>query len=101
MTLPMRSAAQAATLDVGARKVRILLAIGFVLVTFALLTVLGGLGPMLPAGTASAAEYEYGKKVTICHRTGSEANPLATILVNENALDQHLGHGDTLGPCPG
>ena len=56
----------------------------------------GGAG----VGSATAQEYEYEKKVTICHRTGSETNPRTTIQVSENALDSHLAHGDTLGPCP-
>lgn len=33
-----------------------------------------------------------GKKVTICHNGN-------TISVSENALDAHLKHGDTIGPC--
>ena len=40
------------------------------------------------------------EKVTICHRTGSQKNPFVTITVSRNALDAHLGHGDTLGACP-
>jgi hypothetical protein len=53
------------------------------------------------AGLGSAiAQYEYDAKVTICHRTGSTSNPNETIRVSENAVDAHLAHGDTLGPCP-
>jgi hypothetical protein len=43
---------------------------------------------------AALAEYEYDKKVTICHK-GKE-----TIVVSSSTLDSHLRHGDTLGPCP-
>jgi hypothetical protein len=50
------------------------------------------------AGNASAAQYQYGKKVTICHRTGSGKR--VTITISRNALPAHLRHGDTTGPCP-
>lgn len=36
--------------------------------------------------------------VTICHGTGPQA---VTITVAESALDAHLAHGDTRGPCDG
>jgi ABC-type sugar transport system substrate-binding protein len=49
---------------------------------------------------ASAQEYEYPKKVTICHHTGSQTNPFVNIAVSRNALPAHLAHGDTLGLCP-
>jgi len=42
----------------------------------------------------SAAQSQYGPHhVTICHKGH-------TITVDEHALPAHLGHGDTLGPCP-
>jgi ABC-type sugar transport system substrate-binding protein len=50
--------------------------------------------------SAASNEYQYDKKVTICHHTGSEKNPFVTITVSRNALPAHLAHGDTLGPCP-
>jgi hypothetical protein len=37
-------------------------------------------------------------KVTICHKPNSK-NP-HTITISRSALKAHLGHGDTLGPCP-
>jgi hypothetical protein len=33
-------------------------------------------------------------KVTICHRTGSETNPIVVITISKNALPAHLRHGD-------
>lgn len=82
------------------RGARATLAVLTTLGAFGALTVFGGLGGLVTAGPA-AAQYEYGGKVTVCHRTGSEKNPLATLVVSEDALDRHLGHGDTVGPCPG
>jgi hypothetical protein len=73
---------------------------------FALVLILSALGILAafsafgsPASAASQ-EYEYGKKVTICHHTGSQRNPTVTISVSENAVPAHQAHGDTLGPCP-
>jgi hypothetical protein len=40
-----------------------------------------------------------GGKVTICHNASGK-NP-HTIEVSRSALQSHLDHGDTLGPCPG
>jgi hypothetical protein len=51
-----------------------------------------------PAGVP-AANSQYEKKVTICHRTGSKKNPFRTIRVSRNAVKAHLRHGDALGPC--
>jgi hypothetical protein len=37
-------------------------------------------------------------KVAICHKTGSGNHH--TLTVDRSALQAHLNHGDTLGPCP-
>ena len=58
-----------------------------------MLVALGGLGYASSGGpSATAVEYQYGKKVTICHKG-------KTIRVSVNALKGHRRHGDTLGPC--
>jgi hypothetical protein len=49
--------------------------------------------------SATSAQYPP-SKVTICHHTHSQHNPFVTITVSEHALPAHLGHGDTVGPCP-
>ncbi len=49
---------------------------------------------LTPTPTAGGGE---GDKVTICHKESGK-NP-HTITVSRSALDAHLGHGDTLGPC--
>jgi uncharacterized membrane protein YdbT with pleckstrin-like domain len=45
----------------------------------------------------SSAQAQYGKKVTICHHTGSGKN--VTITISVNALPAHEAHGDTIGAC--
>jgi hypothetical protein len=37
--------------------------------------------------------------VTICHRPPGSPENVQTITVNSNAVQPHLDHGDTLGPC--
>ncbi len=43
--------------------------------------------------------HEVSKKVVVCHQTGSKKNPQKTIEISRNALNAHLAHGDTEGPC--
>jgi hypothetical protein len=53
-----------------------------------------------PAST-QAVTAQYGKKVTICHRSGPKRKSrYHTIRVSRRAVKAHLRHGDGLGPCP-
>lgn len=38
--------------------------------------------------------------VTLCHRPPGNPSAAHTITVGPPAVETHLGHGDTLGPCP-
>ncbi len=59
-----------------------------------MLTAFAALGGVGAAPTAiNAAQGQYGKKVTICHK-GKK-----TITVSKKALPAHLRHGDTIGTC--
>jgi hypothetical protein len=53
-----------------------------------------------PSSAAAAYEYQYGNKVTICHRTDSDRSPAVTISVATSAVPALLAGGDTPGPCP-
>ena len=79
-------------------------AAGAVALTVAALASMGGVGyaaRLVGGSNISAAAAQYPRsKVTICHHTHSQKNPFVTIIVSERALPAHLGHGDTVGPCP-
>jgi hypothetical protein len=52
------------------------------------------------AGTSpSAAQYQYGKTVPICHHTKSKQHPWVDLRINIRAWPGHLQHGDTFGRC--
>ena len=52
---------------------------------------LGGVGAASSA--VNAAQGQYGKKVTICHKGK------VTITISKKALPAHLRHGDVVGTC--
>lgn len=59
--------------------------------TVTVFAALGGVG--VAQSAISAVQYQYGAKVTICHKG-------KTITVSKNAVPAHVRkHGDTLGPC--
>ncbi len=55
----------------------------------------------VPEETTSAqSELACHDKITICHHTGSDANPTLTISISPHAWPAHEKHGDTMGACP-
>ncbi|KGO87937.1 hypothetical protein Q764_12390 [Flavobacterium suncheonense GH29-5 = DSM 17707] len=38
-------------------------------------------------------------KIAICHKTGNTKNPCTSICVDDNAVAEHIAHGDFLGKC--
>ena len=59
--------------------------------TVAMFAALGGAG--IAQDSISAAQYQYGKKTTVCHK-GKKS-----ISIGNPAVPAHLRHGDTVGPC--
>ena len=59
--------------------------------TVAVFAALGGAG--IAQDSISAAQYQYGKKTTVCHK-GKKS-----ISIGNPAVAAHLRHGDTVGPC--
>lgn len=78
---------------------RAAIAVVFALFVLVSLGLVAGVGFADDSASSESYEYGGGKKVTICHHTSSKTNPTVTITVSENALDAHLAHGDTIGPC--
>ena len=63
----------------------------------------GHAGDIIPApagGCPTGPGDSDGKKVSICHATGSDRNPYVLITVNENALKGHGGHAGDIIPAP-
>lgn len=81
------------------RRARTGIGVAFVALAMVVASALAGLG--FASSTPSAAQYQYGKKVVICHHTGSKTHPWVTILIDIHAWPAHLQHGDTLGSCAG
>ena len=69
---------------------RVALAAALAIGTVMLFAALGGVG--VAQSAISAAQYQYGHKVTICHKG-------KTITVAKASLPAHLRHGDTVGTC--
>jgi len=40
-----------------------------------------------------------GEKALVCHKPNSKKGG-HTLSISQSAVPAHLGHGDTLGPCP-
>jgi hypothetical protein len=80
------------------RRARTGVGLAFVALAMVVTSVLAGLG--FASSAPSAAQYQYGKKIAICHYTGSKKHPWVTLHVNLHSWPGHLQHGDSLGPCP-
>ncbi len=74
---------------------RVLAAAAVALTTTVVFAALGGVG--LAETSVSAAQYQYGQKVTLCHKPGTPAEH--TITVAAAAVPAHKAHGDTVGTC--
>ena len=69
--------------------------------TSAVASVVQGSSGSSSGTTASApAAKQYGNTFVICHHPPVHTQQPFTITVNQSALGGHLGHGDTIGPCP-
>lgn len=58
-----------------------------------------GFGIAALALSASAAAQPR-PRVTVCHVPPGNPSAAVTLVINASALDTHLRHGDTAGPCP-
>jgi hypothetical protein len=48
---------------------------------------------------AAAPAFAQTDRVLVCHKDDGEGNPRFTLEIDDDALDAHLAHGDTEGPC--
>jgi hypothetical protein len=60
---------------------------------------LAGTTLLLAAGSSTLWAQRANDPVEICHKPGTPAEH--TIVVDDNAVRGHLGHGDFLGSCSG
>ena len=77
---------------------RIALAVAIVVLVLSAAAMTAGVG--FAKDSTSAAQYQYGKKVTLCHKTHSTKHPWVKITVSVNAVKAHRKHGDVDPPCP-
>jgi hypothetical protein len=73
------------------RRKRITAVVAVAVVTLVAFASLGGVG--LAQSAVGLAQYQYGKKVTICHKGKN------TIRISVRAWPAHKRHGDTQGAC--
>lgn len=66
------------------------------LIFAAVLAVFAISAPLASAGSTGGNGGGPAGKVTICHLTGSQTNPVVIITVSRNALPAHLRHGDLI-----
>jgi hypothetical protein len=71
-------------------RLRVAAAAALAISLLAAFAALGGVG--VAQSAISAAQYQYGHKVTICHKG-------KTISVGKAAERAHVRHGDTVGTC--
>ncbi len=75
------------------RRARTGVGLAFVALAMVVTSVLAGLG--FASSAPSAAQYQYGKKIAICHYTGSKKHPWVTLHVDIHSWPGHLEHGDS------
>ena len=73
------------------RRSRVMVTIAATIAAVAAFASLGGID--LANGVINLAQYQYGKKITICHKNK------VTITVSLKAWPAHQRHGDTVGSC--
>ncbi len=73
------------------RRRRIAVAAATAIATVVAFASLGGVG--MAHGLINLAQYQYGKKITICHKGKN------TITISVKAWPAHKRHGDTQGAC--